>query len=203
MDMFKQIFYPSPCTILHLNDHDEDKVNPEFKLEKRIPFENCFYSQKFSLPEFIIDQIFEIASTAHSKLYQKLIQTCKYFFSKNRKILVNELRVFYQKPDHLDPNNRVCVSDLPPNFWITNKVSITLAFQNQILNNIIPKIYRCDAIFVHLGHGYLTEKEFDVFVNPDTLEFLNLTHTDVIDSDDIPLNITKLIGKLPNTKYFL
>uniref|UniRef100_A0A914Q6B4 Uncharacterized protein n=1 Tax=Panagrolaimus davidi TaxID=227884 RepID=A0A914Q6B4_9BILA len=111
--------------------------------------------QNWSLPNSIIYYISKNPST--SKSFQKLIQSCKYFFIKNPIIIVPEFHVTQFS------NEITC------NIWITESLGIITDSPVSI-----NKIYQCDATSITISGQRLSINELIAFASKS--EMLHLSN---------------------------
>uniref|UniRef100_A0A914PHU7 Uncharacterized protein n=1 Tax=Panagrolaimus davidi TaxID=227884 RepID=A0A914PHU7_9BILA len=109
-----------------------------------------------------------------SKLWKKLIQSCKWFFDKNPIVVIQCLHFdnFYKINGVSTCSTQHCngVHDRPINFirtpfklWITE--SLDIIGGDIIAKCLIPRIYKCDAEDMNLFRQSLTVDEFAFLTN--------------------------------------
>ena len=171
-------------------------------------------NQIFSIPEGIIFYIAKNPTT--SKLWQKLIQTCKYFFHKNSVVVMDGLDRIY--PNYGYPDTR---SDFIPTWeaCLVNETRVKVNLDKNLfklwligrlaqseptlprltISALIPKIYRCDLVRLHINHQKLTFKEFIYLTSNPDFNSLVGTVVDVVDSHEtnVIIPFEKIIAKLP------
>jgi hypothetical protein len=142
---------------------------------KRVHFRGPYRPQNWSLPDSLIYYITKTPSNA--KGWQKLIQRCKYFFSKNP-IIVADCLDFSQgcvastgRHEKRIPSNNVSYK-----LWIAEKLRIYEANPNCV-SSFIPQIYRCDAKKLILYGPILSYNEFLFFSR--NVEVLHLYYSRV------------------------
>ena len=187
-------------TALRINDTITDA--PEFKFDHQVSYQKCFYNQHFSVPSFLVEKLL---NTENGKVYDKLIRTCKYFYSKNRKLPTDRFSILrWEKEDSTPCHIKTWLTSsnsVSSNIWILKDVKIDLRIDAGILQKLISKIYRCDASMLIIHKGTLTETELDFFINPQKLKCFALMDVRVLDSDGLQLSITKIIEKMPNVEF--
>uniref|UniRef100_A0A914PJL7 Uncharacterized protein n=1 Tax=Panagrolaimus davidi TaxID=227884 RepID=A0A914PJL7_9BILA len=133
------------------------------------------------------------------KIYQKLIQTCKYFFIKNPIIVFEKLFLdFKENIAHLNhfgkPFN---MTNFTFKIWVINEFHN--AARNTLLfhtSSMIRKIHRCDAKELYLSHQEISLNEF-IFLSPN-IKIISLNCTPVKNEDGTILPLEKLVTYLPN-----
>uniref|UniRef100_A0A914Q368 Uncharacterized protein n=1 Tax=Panagrolaimus davidi TaxID=227884 RepID=A0A914Q368_9BILA len=184
-----------------------------------------FYSscqlQNFSTPDTIIFYVSKNPST--SKFYQKMIQSCKYFFIKNPIIIVPELW-FYQRtgwytegsrPSEDFPNGRlVYLNELTSKIWITDSLDV---WGNTpiwpVVTSFMPKIYQCDATSIFINEQMFSFN--DLMHIASKCEVLCLLSVVIMNNDEIVLeteedqiyfetavSLEAIFKALPNVKEF-
>uniref|UniRef100_A0AC35F8T1 Uncharacterized protein n=1 Tax=Panagrolaimus sp. PS1159 TaxID=55785 RepID=A0AC35F8T1_9BILA len=94
--------------------------------------------QNWSLSDSIIYYILMDPST--SKVYEKLIQSCKYFFIKNPILVVSCLSFDYKDGWR---TTLVNLDNTSRKIWITNEISNLN--KQKFFSSLIPKLYKSDA----------------------------------------------------------
>uniref|UniRef100_A0A914QV82 Uncharacterized protein n=1 Tax=Panagrolaimus davidi TaxID=227884 RepID=A0A914QV82_9BILA len=121
---------------------------------KHAQFYSTYFRQNFSLPNNIIYYISKNPKSA--KLYQKMIQTCKYFFIKNP-IIVIDSRLAFCENQWLIKRKPYDISNVTCKFWITddlsiasNSLKINEDMNKNVVSSIIPKVYKCASKYLTL-----------------------------------------------------
>uniref|UniRef100_A0A914RE77 Uncharacterized protein n=1 Tax=Panagrolaimus davidi TaxID=227884 RepID=A0A914RE77_9BILA len=141
-----------------------------WQLNSRSEFISSCFSQSFSLPDSIIFYVLKNPTT--TKLYQNLIQTCKYFFVKNPIIVSpnysysRDLGKWCIKKTPFDFSQLIC------KFWIT---------ENYNISSILPKLYKCDAKKVTFQNEVISFYDLPLFTK--TAEDITFNEITVKDSD--------------------
>uniref|UniRef100_A0A914QT93 Uncharacterized protein n=1 Tax=Panagrolaimus davidi TaxID=227884 RepID=A0A914QT93_9BILA len=117
---------------------------------RRAQFFAKYFRQNFSLPDSILHHIAKNPKTW--KLYQKMIRTCKYFFVKNPILVIRCLS--HNKGDEWSADQLLIdLNKLKCKFWVTEEISVFPVvedYNQNVLSSIIPKLYKCDVIFLNL-----------------------------------------------------
>uniref|UniRef100_A0AC34FY98 DUF38 domain-containing protein n=1 Tax=Panagrolaimus sp. ES5 TaxID=591445 RepID=A0AC34FY98_9BILA len=159
-------------------------------------FLKTYLQQAFSLPDSIMHNM--AMNPASAEVYQKLIQSCKYFFVKNS-ILV--LRVMYYKSNGWETfiNGEwkdIDLSNISSKLWITDRFTVGFNNDNTIASSIIPKIYKCKKLI--LWEQILSYDEFMVLAP--AVEHLDFTRVTVKYGDGTILPFEKIVEQLHEAK---
>uniref|UniRef100_A0A914Z4G3 Uncharacterized protein n=1 Tax=Panagrolaimus superbus TaxID=310955 RepID=A0A914Z4G3_9BILA len=134
--------------------------------------------------------------------YQKMVQSCKYFFLKNPILIIFGLN--YSQTGwtasikngykNIDKNTILC------KLWITDTIRV---YRDNIINgtfdsSIIPKIYRCAVKYLSLYEQIISLNEFTFLCS--SAERLTLEEVTVKNDDGIEVAFENLIKKLPQLK---
>uniref|UniRef100_A0A914QZ23 DUF38 domain-containing protein n=1 Tax=Panagrolaimus davidi TaxID=227884 RepID=A0A914QZ23_9BILA len=121
---------------------------------RRTKFFTKYFRQNFSLPDSIMHYIEKNPKTW--KLYQKMIQACKYFFVKNPILVVRYL--YHNKDDLWCVDNRLLIDlkKIKCKFWVTKEFYVprfpdVKNINPNIVSSNISKLYKCGASFLELG----------------------------------------------------
>uniref|UniRef100_A0AC34FB55 Uncharacterized protein n=1 Tax=Panagrolaimus sp. ES5 TaxID=591445 RepID=A0AC34FB55_9BILA len=155
--------------------------------------------QNWSLPSTVIYYIAKNPKT--KELYQKLIQSCKYFFVKNP-ILILESLFFNHKNNkwtvnvkqlqkQFDLNNVLC------KFWITEELKV-LSDEPTSFSSITPFIDHCDAKKLRLQNQNISLDEFSLISSK--VENMTLSDTVVKNYYGSTVPFEKLVEELPKIK---
>uniref|UniRef100_A0AC34FGB0 Uncharacterized protein n=1 Tax=Panagrolaimus sp. ES5 TaxID=591445 RepID=A0AC34FGB0_9BILA len=135
-----------------------------------------------------------------AEVYQKLIQSCKYFFVKN---LILVLRVMYYKSNGWETfiNGEwkdIDLSNISSKLWITDRFFVYPNNDNHIASPIVPKIYQCNAKKLILYDQILSYDEFMVLAP--AVEHLDFIRVTVKYGDGSIVPFEKLVEQLPKAK---
>uniref|UniRef100_A0AC34FP28 Uncharacterized protein n=1 Tax=Panagrolaimus sp. ES5 TaxID=591445 RepID=A0AC34FP28_9BILA len=161
----------SPTSSLSSSSENSSK-----KFPSKAEFLKTYRRQAFSLPDSIMHYMAMNPSSA--EVYQKLIQSCKYFFVKNS-ILV--LRVMYYKRNGWKTfiNGKwkdIVLSNNPSKLWITNSLTVFFVNDNAVASSIIPKFFQCNVKKLILWDQILSYDQFMVLAPAvEYLEFIRVT----------------------------
>uniref|UniRef100_A0A914QAV0 Uncharacterized protein n=1 Tax=Panagrolaimus davidi TaxID=227884 RepID=A0A914QAV0_9BILA len=176
-----------------------------------IYFRGPYYRQEFSLPDSLL--YYMIKNPLSPKVYEKLIQCCKYFFSKNPIIVIPLLKF-----DHDGNGWKVVRNGIPTKFdmknashklWITNALYV---YKNEDIPNethvimnlassIVPKFYKCDVTKLCLKKQNIFFDEYLMLaLNVKTLAFLDVI---VKNLDGTLTSVEKLVEGASKLKEFI
>uniref|UniRef100_A0A914QXC5 Uncharacterized protein n=1 Tax=Panagrolaimus davidi TaxID=227884 RepID=A0A914QXC5_9BILA len=116
------------------------------RYSKRVKFMETYHHQNFSMPDSFV---FYMAKNPKTwKLYQKMVKTCKFFFVKNPVLVIDD-SLNYHGSQWTIIQTPYDMNQTTSKLWIAHGLfvsSITAEMIDpNILNSIIPKLYRCDA----------------------------------------------------------
>ena len=163
--------------------------------------------QRFTIPENII--YYMIMNPSSPKVYQKLIQCCKYFFPKNRIIPVRSLStcdydLFCTVCPYVDPRRDSETLDLKNaifKLWITQDLTIDPETPRTTYDSLMSKICRCEITSLSLENQGISLQDFEMLTasgNIVTIFLYNLTITDS-DGKKVPMEaVFKYLPKIKN-----
>uniref|UniRef100_A0AC35GW88 DUF38 domain-containing protein n=1 Tax=Panagrolaimus sp. PS1159 TaxID=55785 RepID=A0AC35GW88_9BILA len=156
-------------------------------------------NQNWSLPNPIIYYIAKNPST--SKVYQKLIQSCKYFFEKNP-ILVLEDLIYFDTKNQWSTFHGTKLIDIKntSKFWITEFISTNFSDNENIISSIIPKIYKCDAKILCLENQIFSYNDFAFLAS--NVEKIDFKEVSVMDENGSIVPFEKFFEALPKIEKF-
>uniref|UniRef100_A0A914Q5P4 Uncharacterized protein n=1 Tax=Panagrolaimus davidi TaxID=227884 RepID=A0A914Q5P4_9BILA len=138
---------------------------------RRAQFFANYFLQNFSLRDSIIHYIEKNPKTW--ELYQKLIKSCKYFFVKNtilvvRRLSYNKNDLWFAKADGDVDKVLIDLNKIKCKFWVTEKFDVfpyVTNYNPNILSSNIPKLYKCDAMFLHLKGQTISSYDHSFFIS--------------------------------------
>uniref|UniRef100_A0AC34FLQ3 Uncharacterized protein n=1 Tax=Panagrolaimus sp. ES5 TaxID=591445 RepID=A0AC34FLQ3_9BILA len=140
--------------------------------------------------------------------WKKLIQTCKYFFSKNSLVPVNSLLTYGSKTVTIILDENVLdLSKGAPKLWIYDafyaRSSEGLSWDDSKAASLsISKILKFNLRILHLSCQDLTVEEYHLLTASGTVEALNLVQVSIMKSDGVGITFDKLFDNLQNLKEF-
>uniref|UniRef100_A0AC34FF28 Uncharacterized protein n=1 Tax=Panagrolaimus sp. ES5 TaxID=591445 RepID=A0AC34FF28_9BILA len=173
----------------------------------------CFFdgttqiNQKFSIPEKIL--YYMAKNPKNAAVFQKLIETCKYFFIQNPIIVAPQLvciKKEWYACSKYEFKGRKCqrgfkINNLPSNYkiWLSDKIVIR-AGDDSILQ-IMPRIYQSDAIDITFENDdhILTFKEFLFLASNAERMVLDNRSIKYENGDTVPFET--IIKSLPKLKW--
>uniref|UniRef100_A0A914PVU4 Uncharacterized protein n=1 Tax=Panagrolaimus davidi TaxID=227884 RepID=A0A914PVU4_9BILA len=137
------------------------------------------------------------------KLYQKLVQSCKYFFRMNP-ILINEyICVLNYKSIGLkavkeDGWKILDINNISSKCWITKGCYGFTGNNHHLVSSLIPKLYKCDAKRLDLGDQIITFDELMFLAS--NAEEIDLDGVVVKYEDGSLVPLEKVVEALPKIK---
>ena len=154
--------------------------------------------QKFDLPHLIM---YYISKNWTAEVYQKMIQTCKYFFAVHRIIVLEGLdhmeskKSIMRKKKQLQIEN--CVIDLTSTkLWITGELFI--AYDCKHLSFLVPFIYRWDIYDLYMFEQILSIKKFSKISRK--VQTLDLYGEQLYTSDDYFATLSDILALTPDVE---
>uniref|UniRef100_A0A914QSB2 Uncharacterized protein n=1 Tax=Panagrolaimus davidi TaxID=227884 RepID=A0A914QSB2_9BILA len=184
---------------------EKDSMIP---LSKRARFLLTYFQhQNWSLPNSIIYYI--LKNPSNSKVYQKLIQCCKYFFFKNPIIVVDKFTIDGDekwKATLKDDEKFIDFTKISTKLWIYDVFdkycfSNTSANPLNLVSSVIPQIYRCDAECMFIDKQIISYNEF-LFLTSN-IKFITLSKTPIMNENGTIVPLEKLVKKLPKLISFV
>uniref|UniRef100_A0A914PUX0 Uncharacterized protein n=1 Tax=Panagrolaimus davidi TaxID=227884 RepID=A0A914PUX0_9BILA len=132
----------------------------------RVQFLLTYHRQLFALPDPIMEYIAKNPQFAEH--YQKMINSCKYFFIKNSILVISDL--FYNSGNGWEMKSsisgglkKIDMNKLSSKLWITDylRVNATTSDKNVLLS-IIPKIDKCQAERLDIFKQEIVYEELDI-----------------------------------------
>uniref|UniRef100_A0AC34GPK3 DUF38 domain-containing protein n=1 Tax=Panagrolaimus sp. ES5 TaxID=591445 RepID=A0AC34GPK3_9BILA len=163
--------------------------------------------QNFSLPYSIMYYMARNPSTP--EVYQKLIQSCKYFFEKNpilvaadmhgkTKLCPNDYKICSENDQKCCIN--IDMKEFSSKIWITNMLSLENKNISTFTSLIYPKLYRWNIIDLTFYNEDIHLNDFEKFVP--FLTDINLHNVRITKDDKIIVMLDKIIEMVPNLKKF-
>uniref|UniRef100_A0AC35FVQ7 Maturase K n=1 Tax=Panagrolaimus sp. PS1159 TaxID=55785 RepID=A0AC35FVQ7_9BILA len=111
----------------------------------RSQFYSTYRHQVFAFQDSIMHYLAKYPKSA--KLYQKLVQSCKYFFLMNPILILSELRYTNAGWEAMteDGWKRLDINNILSKCWITEGLYGYTWHNNHLVSSLIPNIYKCDA----------------------------------------------------------
>uniref|UniRef100_A0A914PHD7 Uncharacterized protein n=1 Tax=Panagrolaimus davidi TaxID=227884 RepID=A0A914PHD7_9BILA len=173
-------------------------------------FRGPYYRQEFSLPDSVL--YYMIKNPSSPKTYEKFIQCCKYFFSKNPIIVIPRLKF-----DHDGNGWKVVRNGIPTKFdmknvsnklWITNAIRVydnedtrnEIPLIMNLASSIVPKFYKCDVTKLSLTKQNIFFDEYLMLaLNVKLLAFVDVI---VKNLDGTLTSVEKLVEGASKLKEF-
>ena len=188
------------------------------------PLEAPEYSHKNPRPQTFLlpyQMMNHIQATWSSKAYEKLIKTCKFFFSKHKIIPMDKLNIFFElvpwDPDVNDNGEPAAWYFHPDEYnhmaeWIieneidlkTYKIWLSGQFgwySKEKLTDIFPFIYRWDITDLAIRDQTLTVDEFTLIASK-KIVILKILETKIMVSGGGEMFLEEILTLVPNIKEF-
>jgi hypothetical protein len=133
----------------------------------RVQFLSTYYRrQSFAFPDPIMEYIAKNPQFAED--YQKLIESCKYFFIKNPILVIRDLRYnsgegWEMRSSISDGWKKIDINKLSSRVWITDSLDVnaTTSDDRYVLHLMVPKIDECQAERLKLVKQDIFYEELD------------------------------------------
>uniref|UniRef100_A0A914Q5T2 Uncharacterized protein n=1 Tax=Panagrolaimus davidi TaxID=227884 RepID=A0A914Q5T2_9BILA len=138
----------------------------------RAKFMETYYHQNFSMPDSLIFYITTNPKTA--ELYLKMVKTCKYFFVKNPILVIDKALNYDDSQWSImqTPCRRTGMKQTTSKLWIANGLIVSQKYSDttetideNILNSIIPKLYRCDLYVLSLFKQIISYRDLPLLIS--------------------------------------
>uniref|UniRef100_A0A914QCW1 Uncharacterized protein n=1 Tax=Panagrolaimus davidi TaxID=227884 RepID=A0A914QCW1_9BILA len=163
---------------------------------KRAQFYSTWFRQNFSIPNNIIYYILKNPKSA--KLYQKMIQTCKYFFIKNPIIVIDSRLYFYGENQWKVERKLYDITKVTCKFWITGDLCIAPKYLNinknmnkNIVFSIIPKLYKCAPKYLFIYNQNIFFQDLSFFIS--SAENIDFTDACVKNDDGSNVSVETIV----------
>ena len=165
-------------------------------------------NQRFSIPENIVHYLAK--NPTSSKLWKKLIQTCKYFYSKNPVIVVDEVREtrdlannsWNVSSDLWGPRINFILQNCSFKFWITVSLSAFILDTPDRISSLIPRIYRFDLEILSLYKISITFDEFRCLTSSNSLIKLMFYEVIMKHADGSSVDLVQIMERIPRIQNF-
>uniref|UniRef100_A0AC34GPX4 Uncharacterized protein n=1 Tax=Panagrolaimus sp. ES5 TaxID=591445 RepID=A0AC34GPX4_9BILA len=155
--------------------------------------------QPFSFPDSIMFYISK--NPKNSKLIQKMIKSCKYFFVQNPFIKILDLNIYFKNEWQTSYDGiSVDLKKFPSRIWVTGMMTVENPKEQNDISFIIPQIYQYDAIELCLNDINISYNIFKFLaVKCEIIRFTNVT---VKDESGSIVALEKLVKVVSNVKEF-
>ena len=157
--------------------------------------------QRFSIPGTLVHYILK-HPTSH-RLLMKLIQTCKYFFSKNPILVIDSF--WYNRGSwYMGLNDEIIpydVDECPFKLWnMSSFVAVANNVITQLVSAILPKVYRCELTELCLKGMTLSYDEFQFLTSSGNIKSLTTAKLILQHSDGSVVGIDEILQMVPLAK---
>uniref|UniRef100_A0A914Q8Q5 Uncharacterized protein n=1 Tax=Panagrolaimus davidi TaxID=227884 RepID=A0A914Q8Q5_9BILA len=167
---------------------------------KRTRFLKNYYRQNFSLPNTVM---FYIATNSNPKVYEKMIQTCKYFFVKYPRLVVHGL-TFNKKFKWHTWNNQKRVhfrGAISNKIWVVDEIDVDFDnYYRYVLSSFISNIIQCDIKKLRIDNQNIYYCEF-LFLSKN-VEECSIFDCGVADDDGTIVMLENFLKALPKVTSF-
>uniref|UniRef100_A0AC35GF74 Uncharacterized protein n=1 Tax=Panagrolaimus sp. PS1159 TaxID=55785 RepID=A0AC35GF74_9BILA len=212
----------TPSDILMKNNSNKAPWRRYLEQKMHI-FRSTYRLQAFPFRDTLIRYITN--NPVSSKVYQKMIQSCKHFFIKNPIIVVKTLYFSLQykgwfthgsRPSKNHPNGiPVYLNEITSKIWIADSLNVCWPTPNwSVVTSFMPKIYQCDAADIFI-YGQMFSFN-DLMVIASKCEMVYLSNVVIMNNDEkVPeteedqfyfetaVSLEALIKALTNVKTFI
>uniref|UniRef100_A0AC34G2D8 Uncharacterized protein n=1 Tax=Panagrolaimus sp. ES5 TaxID=591445 RepID=A0AC34G2D8_9BILA len=189
------------------SNQESANENSKMAISKRASFLATYRrDQDFSLPDSIMFYISQNPTSA--KVYQKLIQSCKYFFVQNSVLVISNCYLKYEYEWRLSFYEEFLdFKNLSSKIWITDELFVddSLATVKDFNFSIVSKIYQSDFKKLNLKNQSISFDDFIFLASKcETVWFWeNVTVFHDEDKSVVPLEkIVELLPKLTHLVYW-
>uniref|UniRef100_A0AC34FRT2 Uncharacterized protein n=1 Tax=Panagrolaimus sp. ES5 TaxID=591445 RepID=A0AC34FRT2_9BILA len=175
---------------------------PEKIIDKSIKarFYASYRRQCFSLPDSVMHYI--AMKPPSIEVYQKLVQSCKYFFVKNPILVISDLYYDSKTWAPVNYEKYINLDFVSSKFWVTQSVyfyPVTQNTQDKGVASFISKIYQCDATLLYIINRNISYDELIIFGT--NFDSLHLRKGNVTYKDGSNVECDRIIQILPKIIY--
>ena len=165
-------------------------------------------NQRFKLPEIIVHYLAK--NPTSSKLWKKLIQTCKYFYSKNPVVVVGDvcetgdlaINFWDVSSDVSGRRINLDLQNCSFKFWITYSLSAKIRDTPDRISSLIQRVYRFDLETLNLWDVSITLDEFQCLISSNTLIKLKFVNVIMKHSDGSLVDLVQILERIPRIQDF-
>uniref|UniRef100_A0AC34GYC8 DUF38 domain-containing protein n=1 Tax=Panagrolaimus sp. ES5 TaxID=591445 RepID=A0AC34GYC8_9BILA len=165
--------------------------------------------QYFSLPDSIMYYMAMNPSTP--EVYNKLIQSCKYFFERNPILVVNRMNKV-KKGTSICANGQ-CVSSggkpccvkidinkIKSKFWLTRELNLSDAATPNFISLLLPKLFRCEIDKLQIWQMNILFGDFKYLAL--FAKSVELVYAKIVNSDGKVVMLEKILESVSNIEEF-
>uniref|UniRef100_A0AC34GNL8 BTB domain-containing protein n=1 Tax=Panagrolaimus sp. ES5 TaxID=591445 RepID=A0AC34GNL8_9BILA len=165
--------------------------------------------QEFSLPDSIMHYMAKNPPT--STCYNKLIQSCKYFFEQNPILVVTRMDsigfICANEERHGSGANECCfefdINKVSSKFWLTHDIFYQeLSDDSNFVSVLNSKIYKNEIKWLTIEYQKLNFEEFKLLASSPELFGYRFFYCNIVHKDGSIVMLEELLGALPNVKDF-
>ena len=164
-------------------------------------------NQRFSLPEIIVHYLAK--NPTSSKLWKKLIQTCKYFYSKNpiivadcvcKTVNIDNTSSWVMELDEMETN--IDLQHSSYKLWITDYLDAEFDDTPDRISSLIPRVYRFDLETLSLYKVSVTFDEFNCLTSSKSLIRFNFDDVILKHADGSLVDFVQILERMPRIQNF-
>uniref|UniRef100_A0AC34FCP7 Uncharacterized protein n=1 Tax=Panagrolaimus sp. ES5 TaxID=591445 RepID=A0AC34FCP7_9BILA len=170
------------------------RTTSEMIIDKSIKarFHASYRHQEFSLPDSIMHYM--AMNPKNAKVYQKLIQSCKYFFVKNPILVISSLQ--YDSKRWAGDWKYINLNNISSKLWITGYVDFNPRnAEDKSVTSNISQIYQCDATMLNITNLNIYYDELIIFDS--NVDCLDLRYVTVKYENSTNVQFEKIIQLFP------
>uniref|UniRef100_A0AC34GXI1 Uncharacterized protein n=1 Tax=Panagrolaimus sp. ES5 TaxID=591445 RepID=A0AC34GXI1_9BILA len=168
-------------------------------MNKKIYFDpSSALKQSFIFPTDVIKYVIK---GSNGKLWLKLIQSCKYFYAKQKSIFVKNTTVkecglieVFDKPSFVYWET---AEEIPSNMFLAGKLTIYGPIEM-----LKSKIYKCSLKELKISSTKLTINEFEFLTASESLESFSIQNSNILYSNKSVVQLEDIFAALPNITSF-
>lgn len=158
-----------------------------------VRFSGPFHHQNWPFPDSMIYYI--LKNPISTKVYQKMIQTCKFFYCKNPIAVFPKLISWHNSwNQHLSSYNFKSIS---AKWWITHTFEMRCG-SDIFLSSLIPRIYRSDIKWLILHDQNISWSDFSFLSS--TAEMIHCSDSVIKEADGTEVLFEKVVAAAPKIK---
>uniref|UniRef100_A0A914Q1U7 Uncharacterized protein n=1 Tax=Panagrolaimus davidi TaxID=227884 RepID=A0A914Q1U7_9BILA len=180
--------------------------------QKKNTFYDTYQFQQFALRDPLIQYILK---HANHRVLRKLFASCKYFFAKRQTPLCYSL--VKKEGTKFDDENLKLDYLADPNLFLKNTYvtgclfadlcawgnSQAVLMHRRFVSIVIPRLYRCEARYIHLTDQDLTFKELQFLIEHGGVVDFRSEDCEIVDEDDEYIHLEKYMEYLPSVERLL
>uniref|UniRef100_A0AC35FCZ9 DUF3822 family protein n=1 Tax=Panagrolaimus sp. PS1159 TaxID=55785 RepID=A0AC35FCZ9_9BILA len=156
-----------------------------------------FIKQNFSLPSGIIYYITHTPSS--SKGYQKLQQTCKYYYFKKQLIIFDNFKWSAMQKACRNHMYLIDLENSAYKIWLTKELTIYGQNDEDFITSLMPRIYKSNISTLKLCYHNISFKDYKIL--SENVHYLTINDSMIVKDDGTFLPLEEMIELLPKLYY--